>query len=190
MIFKRLEIPEIVICKPEIVNDKRGYIAETFRLDKLQKYIGYNLNFCQDNESKSTYGVLRGLHYQVSSNAQTKLVRVLKGSVLDVVVDLRQGSPTFGQHISVILSQENGNQLLIPRGFAHGFLVLSDEAIFTYKVDNYYCKSSERGIAFDDEFLKIDWKLDLSEIKISKKDALNVNFENADFFNYSVNYYD
>ena len=170
MNFKRLKIQDVILCEPTLFGDKRGYFAETFRQDKLDAFIGYPINFCQDNESKSTFGVLRGLHYQLAPNAQTKLVRVIQGSVLDVAVDIRKGSPTFGQHVATELSAENNNQLLIPRGFAHGFVVLSKEAIFAYKVDNTYAPDYEAGIKWNDKELGVEWGLKESEIFISNKD--------------------
>ena len=156
MQFTRLSIPDVILCEPQVFGDERGYFSETFRQDTLEEFLGYNIPFCQDNESKSSFGVLRGLHYQLPPFAQTKLVRVIQGVVLDVAVDIRKGSPTFGQHIAVELTAENKKQLLVPRGFAHGFVVLSEEAVFAYKVDNYYSPESDRGIAFNDEFLNID----------------------------------
>jgi len=156
MNFTRLTIPDVILCEPEVFGDDRGYFIESFRQDKLDAFLGYSINFCQDNESKSSYGVLRGLHYQLAPYAQTKLVRVIQGSVLDVAVDIRKGSPTFGQHVVVVLTAKNKKQLLVPRGFAHGFIVLSTEAIFAYKVDNYYSPECDRGIAFDDATLAID----------------------------------
>ena len=182
MNFTRLEIPDVILCEPKILSDERGHFSETFRQDKLNEFLGYSVNFCQENESKSSYGVLRGLHYQTSPYAQTKLVRVLQGTVLDVSVDLRKDSPTFGKHIAIELSEENKKQILIPRGFAHGFIVLSNEAILGYKVDNYYHQASERGIAYNDNSLSIDWKLKPEDIKVSLKDANQTLFEEADFF--------
>jgi len=180
--FTRLEIPELILCEPKILSDERGYFSETFRQDKLEEFLGYSINFCQENESKSSYGVLRGLHYQLAPYAQTKLVRVLQGAVLDVSVDLRKDSPTFGKHIVIELSEENKNQILIPKGFAHGFITLSKEAVLTYKVDNYYHQESERGIAYHDKSLAIDWRLNSEDIKVSAKDANQVLFKNADLF--------
>ena len=182
MNFTRLEIPEVILCEPKILSDERGYFSETFRHDKLEEFLGFSINFCQENESKSSYGVLRGLHYQINPYAQTKLVRVLQGTVLDVSVDLRKDSPTFGKHIAIELSEENKKQILIPKGFAHGFIVLSNEAILGYKVDNYYHKVSERGIAYNDKSLAIDWKLNSEDIKVSLKDVNQVLFKNADLF--------
>ena len=182
MNFTRLEIPEVILCEPKILSDDRGYFSETFRQDKLEKFLGFKINFCQENQSKSSFGVLRGLHYQLAPYAQTKLVRVLQGTVLDVSVDLRKDSPTFGKHIAIELSEENKKQILIPKGFAHGFVVLSKEAVLTYKVDNYYYQTSERGIAYHDKSLAIDWKLNPKDIKVSSKDANQVLLKNADLF--------
>lgn len=182
MNFTRLEIPDVILCEPKTLFDDRGYFSETFREDKLEKFLGFPINFCQENESKSSFGVLRGLHYQTSPYAQIKLVRVLQGAVLDVSVDLRKDSPTFGKHIAIELSEENKKQILIPSGFAHGFVVLSKEAVLTYKVDNYYHQVFERGIAYDDKCLAIDWKLKPEDIKVSLKDANQNLFEEADFF--------
>jgi dTDP-4-dehydrorhamnose 3,5-epimerase len=182
MNFTRLEIPEVILCEPKILSDERGYFSETFRQDKLEEFLGFPIHFCQENESKSSYGVLRGLHYQIAPYAQTKLVRVLQGAVLDVSVDLRKDSPTFGKHIAIELSEENKKQIFIPRGFAHGFIVLSNEVILGYKVDNYYHQVSERGIVYNDNNLAIDWKLKPEDIKVSLKDANQTLFEEADFF--------
>ena len=182
MNFTRLEIPDVILCEPKTLSDERGYFSETFREDKLEKFLGFPVNFCQENESKSSYGVLRGLHYQIAPYAQSKLVRVLQGAVLDVSVDVRKDSPTFGKHIAIELSEENKKQILIPKGFAHGFVVLSKEAVLTYKVDNYYHQASERGIAYDDKNLAIDWKLPPKDIKVSAKDANQVLLKNSDLF--------
>jgi dTDP-4-dehydrorhamnose 3,5-epimerase len=182
MKFTRLEIPEVILCEPKILSDERGYFSETFRQDKLEEFLGFSVNFCQENESKSTFGVLRGLHYQTNPYAQTKLVRVLQGAVLDVSVDLRKNSPTFGKHVAIELSEENKSQILIPKGFAHGFIVLSKEAVLAYKVDNYYHQGSERGIAYNDNSLAIDWKLKSEDIKVSAKDANQVLLKNLDLF--------
>ena len=182
MNFTRLEIPDVILCEPKTLSDDRGYFSETFRQDKLEEFLGYSVNFCQENESKSSFGVLRGLHYQIAPYAQTKLVRVLQGAVLDVSVDLRKDSPTFGMHVAIELSEENKKQILIPKGFAHGFIVLSKEAVLAYKVDNYYHQASERGIAYNDKNLAIDWRLHPKDIKVSAKDANQTFFEEADFF--------
>ena len=190
MNFNRLEIPDVILCEPQFFVDERGYFAETFKQDELDNFVGYSIKFCQDNESKSTFGVLRGLHYQLAPHAQTKLVRVIKGSVLDVAIDIRKGSPTFGKHVAIELSAENKRQLLVPRGFAHGFLVLSTEAVFTYKVDNYYFAESERGIAFNDPAIGVDWKLESNQIQLSTKDTIQPYLKDADCFNYEINLYE
>ena len=170
MKFSRAEISDIILIEPDVFTDERGYFFESFKQNELDEFLGYDVMFCQDNESKSTYGVLRGLHYQEPPFAQAKLVRVIQGSVLDVAVDIRKNSPTFGKHISIVLNDQNKKQLFIPRGFAHGFVVLSETAVFAYKVDNYYNKESDRGIAFDDPELGIDWKINDQDIQISQKD--------------------
>ena len=182
MNFTRLEIPDVILCEPKTLSDDRGYFSETFRQDKLEEFLGFSINFCQENESKSSFGVLRGLHYQIAPYEQTKLVRVLQGTVLDVSVDLRKDSPTFGKHIAIELSEENKKQIFIPRGFAHGFIVLTKEAVLAYKVDNYYHQVSERVIAYDDKSLAIDWKLKLEYIKVSAKDANQVLLKKTDLF--------
>ncbi|HIM75052.1 MAG TPA: dTDP-4-dehydrorhamnose 3,5-epimerase [Campylobacterales bacterium] len=190
MHFIRTEIPDVVIIEPTVHGDERGYFVETFRADKLEDFLGYKINFCQDNESKSSRGVLRGLHYQLAPAAQTKLVRVIQGKVLDVAVDIRKGSPTFGQSVSVELTAENKKQLLVPRGFAHGFVVLEDDTIFAYKVDNYYSPENDRGIAFDDKALSIKWQVPYSELNLSAKDKVQPKLaETNDIFEYGVNYY-
>jgi dTDP-4-dehydrorhamnose 3,5-epimerase len=182
MKFTRLEIPDVILCEPKTLTDDRGYFSETFRQDKLEEFLGFSIHFCQENESKSSFGVLRGLHYQIAPYAQTKLVRVLQGVVLDVSVDLRKDSPTFGKHTAIKLSEVNKKQILIPKGFAHGFIVLSKEAVLGYKVDNYYHQVSERGIAYDDNSLAIDWKLKPEDIKVSAKDSNQVLLKNSDLF--------
>ena len=190
MTFIRTKIEDVVILEPQVHGDDRGYFVETFRENKLEEFLGYKINFCQDNESKSSKGVLRGLHYQLAPHAQTKLVRVIQGSVLDVAVDIRKNSPTFGQHIAVELSATNKKQLLVPRGFAHGFVVLEDDTVFAYKVDNYYSPECDRGIAFNDKALAIDWILDISELNLSTKDKVQPKLaETDDLFEYGVNYY-
>ena len=190
MNFIRTDIPDVVICEPTVHGDDRGYFVETFRQDKLEEFIGYKIDFCQDNESKSSKGVLRGLHYQLAPAAQTKLVRVIQGSVLDVAVDIRKDSPTFGEYVAVKLTSENKKQLLVPRGFAHGFIVLEDDTTFAYKVDNYYSPQNDRGISFDDKDLNIDWILNTTELNLSAKDKVQVNLCDAkDIFEYGVNYY-
>ncbi|MBF0265822.1 MAG: dTDP-4-dehydrorhamnose 3,5-epimerase [Gammaproteobacteria bacterium] len=190
MNFIRTKIPDVILIKPQIHGDERGYFVETFRQDKLEEFLAYSINFIQDNESKSSYGVLRGLHYQLAPAAQTKLVRVISGSVLDIAVDIRRGSPTFGQHISAELTGENKHQFLIPRGFAHGFVVLSEEATFAYKVDNYYSPENDRGIAFNDPALAIDWKIFAQDLNLSAKDTQQPLLKDADCFDYGINYYE
>ena len=193
MQFTRTKIEDVVIIEPQVHGDDRGYFVETFRADKLEEFLGYKINFCQDNESKSSKGVLRGLHYQLSPHAQTKLVRVIEGSVLDVAVDIRKNSPTFGQHVAVKLTAQNKKQLLVPRGFAHGFVVLEDDTVFAYKVDNYYSPECDRGIAFDDKKLDINWGLSTDELKLSDKDTKQPKLfdikDNKEIFEFGVNYY-
>jgi dTDP-4-dehydrorhamnose 3,5-epimerase len=190
MNFSRTKIADVIIIEPKVHTDNRGYFCESFRQDKLEEFIGFKINFCQDNESKSSKGVLRGLHYQLAPSAQTKLVRVIQGKILDVAVDIRKGSPTFGEYVAVELSAENKKQVLVPRGFAHGFIVLEDETIFSYKVDNYYSPENDRGIAFDDKDLAIDWLLNIAELNLSQKDKTNPLLKDSkDLFDYGVNYY-
>lgn len=189
MQFTRTRIEDVVIIEPIVHGDDRGYFIETFRQDKLEKFLGFKVNFCQDNESKSSRGVIRGLHYQLAPAAQTKLVRVIQGRVLDVAVDIREGSPTFGLHVAVELSAENKKQLFVPRGFAHGFVVLEDDTIFAYKVDNYYSPQNDRGVAFNDPKIGIDWIVPTAELMLSDKDTKQPTLENADLFNYKANLY-
>lgn len=179
MKFIPQSIPEVILIEPTVHGDDRGYFVETFRQDLFEETLGYKVNFIQDNESKSTKGVLRGLHYQLPPYTQAKLVRVIEGSVLDVAIDIRKSSPTFGQHVSVELTGENKHQLFIPHGFAHGFVVLSDSATFAYKVDNYYAPEHDRGIAFDDIKLTIDWQLPLNELQLSDKDKTHPNLSDV-----------
>lgn len=182
MEFQKTEIEDVFIITPRVFKDARGYFFEAFKQKEFDDYVGHHTEFVQDNESKSTYGVLRGLHYQKGEYSQAKLVRVVKGRVVDVAVDLRRDSPTFGKHVMVELSDENKQQLFIPRGFAHGFLVLSDEAIFTYKVDNHYAPQSEASIRFDDPTLNIKWPIDMSEVQTSPKDLDGKSLKEADTF--------
>ena len=160
------------IIEPNVFKDSRGYFFESFNQNKFNELIGKTIDFVQDNESFSSKGVLRGLHFQTGEYAQAKLVRVVKGTVLDVVVDMRKESPTFSKHFSIELSEDNKTQLFVPRGFAHGFIVLSDTAIFSYKCDNFYDKPSEQGLRYDDPALGIDWKLPSSEFIVSEKDLV------------------
>jgi dTDP-4-dehydrorhamnose 3,5-epimerase len=189
MTFTRTSIPDVILIDPKLHGDARGYFVETFRADKLEAFLGFHVPFCQDNESSSSYGVLRGLHYQLPPHAQTKLVRVIEGEVLDVAVDIREGSLTFGQHVAVRLSGENKRQMLIPRGFAHGFVVLSEKCTFAYKVDNYYNIECDRGIAFNDPALNIDWIVTTNELQLSAKDTKQPLFVDADHFTYEDNLY-
>lgn len=180
MIVKETKLKGCFILEPKIFKDNRGYFFETFNQNTFNTLTGQNINFIQDNESFSSKGVLRGLHYQMGNYAQAKLVRVIKGSVLDVVVDIRKDSITFGQHFSIELSEENKTQLFIPRGFAHGFIVLSDTAIFSYKCDNLYNKEAEGGIMYNDKDLNIDWILNEDEFLVSEKDLQLPAFKNID----------
>ena len=185
--FIQQAIPEVFLIKPKVYGDERGYFVETFRHDKFEQVIGYPVNFVQDNESRSCRGVLRGLHFQLPPFAQSKLVRVIEGEVLDVAVDIRKGSPTFGKYVSVRLSGENKHQLFVPRGFAHGFVVLSETAIFAYKVDNYYAPAYDRGFAFNDAELSIEWILSPEELILSEKDQKLPNLKDLDeCFQYGV----
>jgi dTDP-4-dehydrorhamnose 3,5-epimerase len=194
MEFVSQSIPDVWVIEPTVHGDERGYFMETFRQDKFEKAIGYPVNFVQDNESRSTKGVLRGLHFQLPPHAQSKLVRFIEGTVLYIAVDIRKGSSSFGQHVAVKLSGENKRQMFIPRGFAHGFLVLSETATFTYKVDNYYSPECDRGLAFDDALLDIDWGLSISEISLSPKDMKQPNLSQisaeASAFDIQINLYD
>ena len=174
-------IEGVVILEPHLFEDTRGYFFESFSQRDFEEKVG-KVNFVQDNESKSFYGVLRGLHYQLAPYEQAKLVRVVKGCVWDVNVDLRKDSPTFGKHVAVELSEKNKRQLFIPKGFAHGFAVLSDEAIFTYKVDNKYAPQSEASIIYNDATLGIDWPLAESQMLLSPKDKKGTAFKDAVYF--------
>ena len=169
MEFIKQHIEGVWVIQPKRFGDARGYFSETFKLEEFRKHVG-DVEFVQDNESFSTYGVLRGLHFQKGEFSQAKLVRVSRGRVLDVAVDLRGGSPTYGEHVAVELTAEKGNQLFIPRGFAHGFVVLSDEAQFQYKVDNVYAPQSEATLKFDGPALGIDWQVPFEKVLLSAKD--------------------
>lgn len=170
-------LKDCYIVDPKVYNDDRGYFFESFNQEKFNKALGQKIDFVQDNESFSFKGVLRGLHFQKGDYAQAKLVRVIKGKVLDVAVDLRKDSPSFGMYESVVLTGENKRQFFVPRGFAHGFIVLSDTAIFAYKCDNVYNKASERGIVYNDQTLNIDWQLPKNELILSDKDKVLPTFE-------------
>ena len=181
MEYIRTEIEGVYIIEPRVFNDARGYFFEAWKQEEFNEKIG-EVNFIQDNESKSSYGVLRGLHYQKGCLSQAKLVRVIKGKVLDVAVDIRKSSPTFGKHVMVELSEENKRQFFIPRGFAHGFLVLSDEAIFTYKVDNPYAPQAEAGIRWNDPEIAIEWPIDPAQVLTSEKDLNQPFLKDAELF--------
>jgi dTDP-4-dehydrorhamnose 3,5-epimerase len=170
MEIKTTPLEGCLLITPRVFKDDRGYFFESFNQQHFNEAVGYNVQFVQDNESFSTKGVLRGLHYQEGDYAQAKLVRVVQGRVLDVAVDIRPDSPTYGHHFSVELSAANKQQLFIPRGFAHGFVVLSDTAVFAYKCDNYYHKAAEAGILYNDPSLNIDWKLPEQDFVLSEKD--------------------
>ena len=181
MNYIKTEIEGVFIIEPKVFKDSRGYFMEAWKQEEFNEHVG-KVTFFQDNESKSSFGVLRGLHYQKGELSQAKLVRVIKGRVLDVAVDIRKSSPTFGKHIMVELSEDNKRQLFIPRGFAHGFLVLSEEAIFTYKVDNPYAPQAEAGIRWDDPALSIEWPIDPSQVLTSEKDLKHPLMKDAELF--------
>lgn len=182
MNYIKTSIEGVWIIEPKVFNDQRGYFFEAWKQADFDEHIGRHVDFIQDNESKSSYGVLRGLHYQKGDWSQAKLVRVIKGRVLDVAVDIRKSSPTFGQHVAVELSDENKRQFFIPRGFAHGFLVLSDEAIFTYKVDNVYAPQAEAGIRWNDETIAVEWPIDPKDVVTSEKDLNAASLKDAEVF--------
>ena len=181
MDYKETSIKGVYIIEPRVFNDSRGYFMEAWKQEEFNEHVG-RVDFIQDNESKSSYGVLRGLHYQKGDSSQAKLVRVIKGKVLDVAVDIRKSSPTYGKHVMVELTEENKRQFFIPRGFAHGFLVLSDEAIFTYKVDNPYAPQFEAGICWNDPDLGIDWPIDPAKVLTSEKDLKQPLLKDAEVF--------
>ena len=185
----KTNIEGVVIIEPRIFRDDRGYFFESFSQRDFQEKV-CNTVFVQDNESKSSYGVLRGLHFQKPPYAQSKLVRVIKGAVLDVAVDIRKGSPTFGQHVSVELTEDNHRQFFIPRGFAHGFSVLTDEVIFQYKCDNFYAPQSEGALAWDDPDLGIDWRIPTDKVLLSEKDCHHSRLRDAEWlFDYNEKLY-
>ena len=190
MEFIRTNIPEVVLCKPTVFKDDRGYFYEVFKKEIFEKFIGYKVDFCQDNEAKSSKGVLRGMHYQLPPFAQSKLVRVIKGKVIDVEVDIRKKSKTFGEKVIIELSEENKYQLFVPKGFAHGYLTLSNDTIFSYKVDAYYNKETERGILYNDKELAIDWDFPEDKLIISEKDKIQKPFNKADLFEPTFKVYD
>ncbi len=176
MKFIKTNIPDVHVIEPSVFGDERGYFLESFNLEKFEENV-YPIKFVQDNESKSSKGVLRGLHFQKPPYAQAKLVRCIEGKVMDVAVDIRTGSPTYGKHVAIELSGENKRQLFVPRGLAHGFAVLSDSAVFAYKVDNTYAPEYDAGIRFDDPTLNIDWGLTNEIVLLSQKDKKLVSFE-------------
>ena len=184
MNYIKTEIPDVWVCEPKVFADARGYFMETWRASDFNEHIGHEVNFVQDNQSMSSRGVLRGLHFQKGEFSQAKLVRVLQGTVVDVAVDLRKASPTFGKYVMVELSAENKRQLFIPRGFAHGFQVLSDTAVFTYKVDNIYAPHAECSIRYDDPKIGIAWPItNPQELLLSEKDLqYAVSFDEAEKF--------
>ena len=183
MNFIKTAIDGVFIIEPRVFEDARGYFFESYNEEEFTKN-GIPNRFVQDNQSKSSYGVIRGLHCQLGKHSQAKLVRVLKGKVLDVAVDIRKGSPTFGKHVAVELSAQNQHQLFIPRDFLHGFSVLSEEAIFAYKCDNLYCKEAEFGIRYDDPEIGIDWKIPTDKVITSEKDRLANRLEDRQFLQY------
>ena len=182
MNYIQAAIEGVWVIEPKVFNDQRGYFFEAWKQAEFDEHIGRHVSFIQDNESKSSYGVLRGLHYQKGEFSQAKLVRVIKGCVLDVAVDIRKSSSTFGKYVAVELSEENKRQFFIPRRFAHGFLVLSDEAIFTYKVDNVYAPQAEASIRWNDETIGIDWPIDAKDVLTSEKDLKACSIQEAEVF--------
>lgn len=181
MEYIKTDIEGVFVIEPKVFNDARGYFLEAWKQAEFNEHVG-KVDFIQDNESKSSFGVLRGLHFQKGDLSQAKLVRVIKGKVLDVAVDIRKSSPTFGKHVMVELSEDNKRQFFIPRGFAHGFLVLSEEAIFTYKVDNPYAPQAEAGIRWNDPDLAIEWPIDPEMVQTSEKDLKQPLFKDAEVF--------
>ena len=184
MEFDKVEIEGLILCKPKLINDSRGFFSEIFRKDLLESIIEKKINFCQSNTSESSYGTIRGLHFQVSPSSQSKLVSVSKGEILDVALDIRTNSSTYGKFYSVILDDKNNFQLYIPKGFAHGFSVLSKEARVHYQVDNYYDYKNEFGINPLDKDLGIDWKIDKENFHISSKDLTHPNLKNINIFKF------
>ena len=184
MEFEKLKIDGLVLCKPKIIEDERGFFSETFRKDLLEDFISDKLEFCQHNTSRSSFGVLRGLHFQTAPKAQTKLISVSNGEILDVVLDIRKDSPTYGKHYSIILNNINNFQLLVPKGFAHGFIALSELVRVNYNVDNYFSSKNEFGINPFDRDLKINWILEKNQIIISNKDKSNKNLSESPVYKF------
>ncbi|WP_026803583.1 dTDP-4-dehydrorhamnose 3,5-epimerase [Aliarcobacter lanthieri] len=190
MNYKRLEIPELILCEPKFHEDNRGFVFESFKKESFNNFLGFEVDFCQDNISYSKYGVIRGLHTNSLDFAQSKLVSVLKGEILDIVVDFRVGSPTFGKSVSVYLDSEGNKQLFIPRGFLHGFSVLSEDALVMIKVDRYFTQGESIGVRYDDENLNIDWKIEKKSIILSEVDKKLSNFKDIKSpYIYGKNYY-
>lgn len=175
----KTDIPDVLIIEPKVFKDARGYFFESFSAREFAAVTGLDINFVQDNESMSTYGVIRGLHYQKNPYTQSKIVRCVRGAVLDVAVDIRHGSPTFGQHVSVLLTEENHRQFFVPKGFAHGFSVLSDVAVFQYKCDEFYHPEADAGINLMDPALGIDWRIPADQAILSEKDLRHRNLADA-----------
>lgn len=182
MEYIKTAIEGVWIIEPKVFKDARGYFFEAWKQQEFDDHVGHHVEFVQDNESKSSYGVLRGLHYQKGDYSQAKLVRVIRGTVVDVAVDIRRSSPTFGQYVAVELSEDNKRQLFIPRGFAHGFVVLSEEAVFTYKVDNGYAPQQEASIRWDDPTIAIQWPIDRKDVLTSEKDLHGKSLQEAELF--------
>lgn len=182
MEYIKTAIEGVWIIEPKVFKDARGYFFEAWKQQEFDDHVGHHVEFVQDNESKSSYGVLRGLHYQKGDYSQAKLVRVIRGTVVDVAVDIRRSSPTFGQYVAVELSEDNKRQLFIPRGFAHGFVVLSEEAVFTYKVDNGYAPQQEASIRWDDPTIAIQWPIDHKDVLTSEKDLHGKSLQEAELF--------
>jgi dTDP-4-dehydrorhamnose 3,5-epimerase len=182
MNFFKTKIDGLVICEPKKHHDLRGYFCETYRKNLFEDFIGYKINFCQENFSESKFGVLRGLHFQKNPFSQSKLVSVIKGKILDVVVDIRKSSKHYGENFSIELDDTENKQLFVPRGFAHGFLVLSDSAKVSYKVDNYYNPEAECGLNYNDPLLNIDWKINNESITVNKKDTSYPKFDSIIYF--------
>ena len=190
MIISQTELPEVFVIKNIALSDNRGWFMESFKIDLIQESLGREITFCQDNIVKSNFGVLRGLHFQEPPYAQSKLISVVEGIILDVIVDMRKGSPTFGKHISIELSNENKKQVFIPRGFAHGYICLSKFSLVTYKVDNNYNKTAEAGIAFNDPNLDINWQLPNNKIILSEKDKSLPFIDEVKSFDYNQSLYE
>jgi dTDP-4-dehydrorhamnose 3,5-epimerase len=190
MNYKKLEIPEVILCEPLIHKDNRGFVFESFKKESFNEFLNFEVDFCQDNISYSKFGVIRGLHTNTLNFAQSKLVSVLSGKILDVAVDFRVGSPTFGKYVSILLDSKENKQLFIPRGFLHGFSVLSEDSIVMIKVDRYFASNQSIGIRYNDEDLNIKWEIDKNSVILSDADKKFVNFKDIKSpFVYNINYY-